>query len=50
MTLARIRSLLYVVARVLGDVKAVRRGTLGKRIVWRAAGRVFGRATKQILL
>ena len=32
MTLARFRSLLYLIARLLGDLNAVRRGTIGERI------------------
>lgn len=48
MTLASIRSLLYLIARVLGDVNAVRRGTFGKRMVRRAAGRVLGRGMGRI--
>jgi len=38
-----LRSALYATARALGDVNAVRKGTVGKRIVRRAAGRVTGR-------
>lgn len=32
MTLSALRSLLYLIARLLGDVNAVRRGTIDKRL------------------
>lgn len=38
------RSWLYWLARLLGDIEAVRRGRVGKRIARRLAGRVVGRA------
>lgn len=38
-----LRSTLYLIARLLGDVNAVKRGTVGKRIARRAAGKVTGR-------
>jgi hypothetical protein len=43
MSLSWIRNLLYLAARLLGDVGAVKRGTVGKRIGRRLAGRVAGR-------
>lgn len=42
-SLGKIRSMLYKSARVLGDVNAVKRGKVGKRLARRAAGRVTGR-------
>ncbi len=38
-----LRSLLYTLAKLLGDVQAVRKGRIGKRIVRRVAGRITGR-------
>ena len=38
-----LRSALYLLARILGDVSAVRRGTVGRRIARRLAGKVTGR-------
>lgn len=38
-----LRGFLYAMARLLGDVNAVRRGTVGKRIVRRAVGRATAR-------
>jgi len=37
------RSLLYFLARLLGDISAVRKGRVGRRIGRRVAGRVTGR-------
>lgn len=37
------RSLLYKLARLLGDVNAVKRGRVGRRIGRRIAGRATGR-------
>lgn len=45
-----LRSLLYALARLLGDLGAVRRGTIGKRIVRRAAGKVSGRLLGRLFL
>jgi len=38
-----VRSLLYFIARLLGDANAVRRGTVGKRIGRRVTGRATGK-------
>jgi len=38
-----LRSSLYKVARILGDVNAVKKGKVGKRVVRRGAGKVTGR-------
>ena len=38
-----LRSLLYLLARLIGDVSAVRRGRVGKRIGRRIVGRAVGR-------
>ena len=45
----RIRSLLYWLARLLGDVNAVRKGRVGQRIVRRVAGKAAGRAMRKTL-
>lgn len=49
MNLNQIRRALYVLARLLGDINAVKRGTIGKRIVRRAAGRATGKALRKLL-
>ena len=43
-TLSKVRKALYKGAKALGDVQAVRKKRVGKRIVRRAAGKVAGRA------
>ncbi len=43
MSISKIRSMLYRIARMLGDVNAILRGTVGRRIGRRAAGKVTGR-------
>ena len=37
------RSMLYTVARLMGDVNAVKKGKVGKRVARRAAGKATGR-------
>lgn len=48
MTLNGFRSLLYALSRFLGDINAVRRGTIGKRLLRRAAGRATGRLLRRL--
>jgi len=43
MSIGRTRGLLYTLARILGDVQAVRKGTVGRRIGRRLVGRASGR-------
>jgi len=38
-----IRGLLYTVAKLMGDVNAVKKGTVGKRVARRAVGKATGR-------
>ena len=38
-----LRSALYTIARLMGDVNAVKKGKVGKRVARRAAGKVTGR-------
>lgn len=44
-----LRSFMYILARLLGDFNAIEKGTIGKRIVRRAAGRMTGRALGRLL-
>lgn len=48
MTIGKFRSFLYWLARFLGDVNAVRRARVGRRIARRAAGKVTGRALHRL--
>ncbi|TYO97035.1 hypothetical protein [Desulfallas thermosapovorans] len=41
--ISQTRGILYGAAKLLGDVNAVRKGTIGKRIARRAAGKATGR-------
>ena len=43
MTFAKFRTLLYKLARVMGDVQAVRKKKIARRVGRRAAGRLTGR-------
>jgi hypothetical protein len=43
MSINKTRGLLYWLARLLGDVNAVKRGPVGRRIGRRAAGKLTGR-------
>ena len=43
MSIGSTRGLLYTVARILGDVQAVKKGRVGKRIGRRVVGKVTGR-------
>lgn len=42
------RGFLYWLAKILGDVNAVKRGKIGQRIVNRAAGKLAGRAMGKV--
>ena len=43
MSISKSRSLLYGLAKVLGDVQAVRTGRVGRRVARRVVGRGTGR-------
>ncbi|OJT60780.1 hypothetical protein BFP49_18315 [Bacillus licheniformis] len=45
MSINKIRSFLYKSAKILGDVNAIKKGTIGKRI----ARRAVGKATNKLL-
>ena len=47
--MVRFRGFLYALARLLGDVNAVRKGRVGRRIAWRLAGKMTGRALGKVL-
>lgn len=46
--ISTIRSILYGSGKVLGDVNAVQKGKVGKRIVRRVIGKFFGSIFKLI--
>lgn len=44
-----LRNALYKVARVMGDVNAVKKGKVGKRVARRAAGKATGRTLRKVI-
>ena len=48
MSISKTRGILYFLARILGDVQAVKKGKVGKRIARRAAGKMTGRGFKKL--
>lgn len=48
MSLNKVRKGLYKTARILGDVNAVKKGKVGKRIARRTTGRQTGKLLKKL--
>jgi len=48
MSISKTRGILYFLARILGDISAVKKGKVGKRIVRRAAGKAAGKGFRKI--
>lgn len=48
MSISKTRGILYFISRILGDVSAVKKGKVGKRIVRRAAGKAAGRGFRRL--
>ncbi|OLP63097.1 hypothetical protein BACPU_34970 [Bacillus pumilus] len=48
MNINKIRSALYKISKISGDVNAVQKGTIGKRVMRRAAGKASGKLMKKI--
>jgi len=46
--MGKLRGLLYLLARVLGDISAVKKGKTGKRIGRRMAGKGTGRTLRKL--
>jgi len=44
-----LRSALYMIARLMGDANAVKKGKVGKRVARRAAGKATGRTMRKVL-
>jgi len=49
MSIGKTRGFLYWLARLLGDVNAVKKGKVGKRVARRAAGKVTGRTMRKVI-
>ena len=47
MSISSTRSLLYTLARLLGDVNAVKKGKVGKRVGRRLVGKATGRGLRR---
>lgn len=43
MSISKTRGILYFIAKILGDVQAVRNNRIGRRIGWRVAGNLTSR-------
>jgi hypothetical protein len=48
MTINKTRGWLYLIAKLLGDVQALQKGRVGKRILRRIAGKLTGRGLGKI--
>ncbi|MCS7053989.1 MAG: hypothetical protein NZM09_09700 [Ignavibacterium sp.] len=48
MSISKIRSFLYTLAKILGDINAIRKGKIAERIARRGAGRVTGKVLGKI--
>lgn len=48
MGMANTRGLLYKLARILGDIQAVQKGRVGKRLGRRASGKASGRLLRKL--
>ena len=46
--ISKTRSALYKTAKILGDVDAVKKGKVGKRVARRLAGKLAGKVLKKI--
>ncbi len=47
-SISKTRSALYKAARILGDVQAVKKGRVGKRLLRRTTGRATSRLLKKL--
>jgi hypothetical protein len=47
--ISRVLSLLYWLAKILSDLSAVKKGTVGKQIVRRLAGKASGRLLGRLI-
>lgn len=48
MSINKTRGFLYWLARLLGDINAVKKGKVGRRVVCRAAGKVTGKGLRRL--
>ncbi len=48
MNINKVRLFLYKTSKILGDVNAVQKGTIGKRVMRRAVGKASGKLMREI--
>ncbi len=48
MSINKTRGFLYALARLLGDINAVKKGKVGKRVARRIAGKATGKALRKL--
>ncbi|SHG21326.1 hypothetical protein [Ornithinibacillus halophilus] len=48
MNINKLRRNLYRIARILGDINAVKKGNVGKRVGRRVAGRATGKVLRKL--
>lgn len=48
MSINKVRTVLYTLARLLGDANAVKKGKIGQRILRRIAGRAAGKILNKL--
>ncbi len=49
MSIGKTRGFLYWLARILGDVNAVKKGKVGKRVARRVTGKATGRTLRKLI-
>ncbi len=49
MSITKTRGLLYTLAKLLGDLSAIQKGAVGKRIARRAVAKVAGKGLRKLL-
>ncbi|NUN09199.1 MAG: hypothetical protein HUU54_08490 [Ignavibacteriaceae bacterium] len=48
MSISKLRTILYTIARLLGDVNAAQKGKLPQRLMRRAAGKLAGKILSKL--
>jgi len=48
LSISKARGILYFLAKILGDVGAVQKGKVGKRVARRAAGKAAGKGFRKL--
>ncbi|MFA8438809.1 hypothetical protein [Pueribacillus sp. YX66] len=48
MSIQKTRGFLYTLSKILGDVNAIKKGTVGKRVARRVTGKTTGKALRRL--